>query len=164
MPDLALPLKQTDDDIKLPSEQQAKAVLPDLELPKETAAEPLPTPDSSWTHDEIEDIFRPTPRDVPPLQLQSESPPSYRDFTMDDPLGMGQHAKERSDENLAGRQVVEEMMQLQDDMNRNTNSVNQRIFDAMEMVIIDGGNDYRRIDDMTSALERSRTTLTDVNI
>ena len=151
------------------SVQQAPPV-PELPAPDVPEAPAPEVPDveitpPTWTHDEIEDAFHqhaPVNVPVPPIPGRP-SPPPVRGASSRDPTGHAQLAAEKRDEELSTRSIVDEMMEYQDQSTQRASSVTSLMLDAIETLGVDNNNDERRAQDLVSALQFDRHSLTDVH-
>lgn len=117
-----------------------------------------------WSYNEIEDVFKRNAPPLPELPKQKPQKPPVRGASPNDPHGYQRYIDEQQSADMGMRGAVDAMLSWQDDAHRRANTVQSQMTEVMERLAIDNNNDERRIRALNSALQRSRTTLSDVHI
>lgn len=161
------PIQQTTPSPPVATVPVAPAQAPPVpEIPGTVPPPKIETKDTGWTHDEIEDVFRrETGPKIPVPEIpKTPPPPPIRNPTPDDPQGYKRYIDEQQSQEIGVRGVVDSMLNWQEEAHKRANTVQSLMMDYMERLAGDNNNDERRIRDMNSSLQRSRTTMTDVHI
>lgn len=129
---------------------------PDLETPK-------PPEKPKWDADWIESSFL----EPDPLELPRPIPtgkPGHGGFKFGDPLGDVSHTQEMDSQSKSIEDVITAMQSMQNDIHRYTESKQDVEYELFDRLVRDNANDLMRLHELNSAFQRSRTTITDVNI
>jgi len=115
--------------------------------------------DAEWIEQVMASAAPPTLPKTPPKHQAG-----HGSFKLDDPHGDVKHTQEQVTEERSTKHVVDAMREMQESIYRTQYSSNGMTYDILRQLSIDNNNDDRRLRELTSALQRSRTTLTDTNI
>ena len=164
----AIPLPEIEepaDPLVLPEPIQTRLAeeLLQAPLPPPETEERLPRPQASYTPAEIEEAMRDQP-EVVPMPVPVPDAESYRDFTLSDPHGQEQYAKETDDVNRSARHIVMETVEYQRQSQKAQDEINESQYEIARQTAADLSNHAAQLEQVRAGFTGRANTMTDTHL